>query len=133
MNRQITKTISYFILGVLPATFWSIFWLSLMSSSAKIAAYILTLAILSGTIGLYIITFSNNHNSKIAATLLFIGQIVMVFIIIDLGMNTFPSYTGLIDVIKDVFRLLIIFGPIVVALHYQFTVYKRWKFNKSTV
>lgn len=140
------KKFSYVVFGILPATFFSILSLLLIGgilSRGAIFIIIFITAALSGTAGLYTITFSEEHNPKIVFLLLIMGQLAMLLIIgfsiastityANLSLESFLSYifTKTYEFVTTVIMFIIFFGPIAVALHYQITVYRPWRLSNS--
>jgi len=110
MNIKIIKKHIYIVFGVLPATFF-IFLIFLLPPS------IFTLGALAGTVGLYSITFSKLPNSVVSVMLLIPGQVVMALFI---PWNRF-FFSISFHIFDNLIWWLMMFGPILVALHYQLT------------
>jgi len=101
-----------------------------MTLSNSLGAYAILFSSLLGTSGLCLITFSKKPNPKLAIVLLLIGQAVLLFAIYDMNLSHSLSLNNLSTIMKDIFRLVFFYGPIIVALHYQFSIYQQWKYNK---
>ena len=144
-NDSLLKKALYIILGILPASFFSL--LSLLLIGGTFLPLIFIIATFCGTSGLYIITFSKEHDFKFEFILLIMGQLAMLVVIGFIILSVISSgnlsldsilYLGLTkpyELIISIIILIILFGPIAVALHYQLTTYKWWKLSKvkSTV
>lgn len=145
-NDSMLKKVLYIVFSVLPATLFSFISLLMMGGILSIETlfiFIFITATLSGTAGLYFITFSKEHDSKFVFILLVMGQLAMlvvigflIFSIVSSGNLSLDSifYLGLTkpyELIIFMLVLVTLLGPIAVALHYQLTTYERWKLSMS--
>lgn len=144
---SMVKKFSYVVFGILPATFFSfilfIFMWSITNGGAAGYYFLALMTSITGTIGLYIITFTNEHNPKIAFRLLLVGQMMMGLVIGYLLIITAPwrefSLNAFLSFLVDepyeftttIIMSIILLGPIAVALHYQLTVYRPWRVRQN--
>lgn len=140
-NSFLKKTL-YIIFGILPASIFSLLSLLLMGGESFLVL-IFIIASFCGTAGLYTITFSEEHDSKFEFILLAMGQLAMLIVIGFLMFNIVSSGNLSLDsilylslnkpheLIMSIIMLIVLLSPITIALHCQFTIYRRWRISRS--
>ncbi len=125
---DIIITFLYIIFGALPVTFW-VLWSPFYLVSMKLEFFIIGVAMVLGTLGIYLTFSFTNTNIKYRVNvclLLFLGQLAMLFAIYGFDMfKRIPRNT------QDIMFYYGTCGPLLVALHYQITFIYNTAFNKG--